>query len=379
MLRVAIDGHLLGRAPQGNETYLRGLLLGLVQAAPETQITLLTECDESRVLRAIPACAQALRSGKLEVRTLPHRPAVARLLFQYPLVLGRERFDIVHFQYLGPPWCPVPIVLSIHDVSFWQAPELLPRAQSLRMRLTMDRAVRTAAAILVPSEWTQQALLKRHPEAASRTTVVPLAVSRRYHASPAADDQAVRASLGIDGRYFLYMGRLARRKNLSLLLHAYSRALAASPELPALLLAGGDGGERRRLERIVAQEQLASHVRLLGAVPDRAVPALYRGALALLHPALLEGFGLTALEAMASGVPVLAANHGALKEISRGAAMLLVPDDVAAWSSAILDVSSDTPLRDKLRGEGARVARRATWCHAGELTAEVYRRVAYGV
>src|SRR5262249_17809867 len=105
---------------------------------------------------------------------------------------------------------------------------------------------------------------------------------------------------------------------------------------------------------------LATAVRFVGAVPDGDLPALYGGALAFAFPALWEGFGLPALEAMAAGAPVVASNRGALPEVTAGAALLVDPAP-GPLADALEQLLADTVLRERLRMAGLARAAQFSW------------------
>ncbi len=114
----------------------------------------------------------------------------------------------------------------------------------------------------------------------------------------------------------------------------------------------------------------------LGRVPDRALPALYTGALALLLPSLYEALGFTALEAMACGTAVIASDGGHLPDTVGDAGLLVSPLDVAAWRDALDRIAGDTDLRRRLASAGpARVAGRS-WAECARGYLDVYREAA---
>ena len=118
---------------------------------------------------------------------------------------------------------------------------------------------------------------------------------------------------------------------------------------------------------------IQSALRVTGFVSAADLPVLLAAALALVHPSKYEGFGLTPLEAMAAGTPVLAANTGALPEVVGDAGTLLPPDDVEMWTKAMTQVSEDDALRRSMIERGRTWSERFTWGRAASETAAVYR------
>ena len=127
------------------------------------------------------------------------------------------------------------------------------------------------------------------------------------------------------------------------------------------------------LRTLAASASWSDLVVCLGTVREECLIALYREAAALVYPSRYEGFGLPVLEAMACGAPVIASRAASIPEVLGDAGMLLDPDDVPAWSRAIVGVLSDEVLRARMGATGIGRAGEFTWARTARLTLEAYR------
>jgi alpha-1,3-rhamnosyl/mannosyltransferase len=263
---------------------------------------------------------------------------------------------------------PCPAVVTVHDLIHLRFPEHRTALEIAYARRTVARALRSAARTLTVSEATRRELAERFGHAGARAVVVPNAVDERFRAEPPpAALAAAMERLGLAPGYLLFVGNPKPHKNLPALLAAYAELAARRSDLPPLLLAGGE-----------RDDAPAGGVRRIGVVAEGDLPALYRGARALVLPSLWEGFGLPALEAMASGTPVVAAARGALPELVGDAGLLFDPDDATALPAALARIVDDAALRAELARRGRERAAGYSWRETARATLAVYRDVLAG-
>jgi alpha-1,3-rhamnosyl/mannosyltransferase len=170
----------------------------------------------------------------------------------------------------------------------------------------------------------------------------------------------------------LVLGTLEARKNVGVILDAFT-SLAGAASRARLVVAGRATPDADQWLARMSQPPLKSHVEYIGYVEDAGREALFAGARALALPSLDEGFGLTALEAMSAGVPVLASNRGSLPEVVGTGGVLIEPTDVDGWASAIDRVTSDAAWARDLACAGLDRARAFTWHATTERLAQAYR------
>jgi glycosyltransferase involved in cell wall biosynthesis len=289
---------------------------------------------------------------------------------ELPLRALRLRADVLHVWggTPGPFVTPTKTVMTVHDLAPTRHPELLPHASSRwywgRM---VPRAARRAHAVLVPSAATKRDVVALAGVPEARVHVAPWGVPLETAGAATADE--VRATYGLPDDYVLYVGTIDRRKD-------YRTLLAAIGQLDgeiALVVAGTVIAGRTDFPETVARLGLERRVRVLGYVPDRDLPGLYRGAAVFVYPSFYEGFGFPVLEAMACGTPVVSYRTTSLPEVAGDAAILLDPPvSPETLASAITRVTRDADLRRSLVEGG--LARVATfdWRSTAAVTVGVY-------
>jgi alpha-1,3-rhamnosyl/mannosyltransferase len=291
-----------------------------------------------------------------------------------PRAAGRAGVDVIHSPaYTAPLWSKVPVVLTIHDVSYERHPEWYPYRRDRTRRLFYRRSARAASHVLTDSEFSAAEIAAAYGIARQDITVAPLGVSASFAPSPRPDSEL---PAGVTRPFLLHVGDLHERRNLGIVGDALLtlRERGGSPPV-TLVLAGTDRGMGDKLRARVNRGK-SEVVTCLDTVTDAQLLALYRGAHALVYPSRYEGFGLPVLEAMACGTPVIASRAASIPEVLGDAGILLHPDDGPGWTAAISKVIDDEGLRARLTTAGLARAKAFTWARTARLTLDVYRRVA---
>lgn len=295
-----------------------------------------------------------------------------------PLAAFRQRMDILYAPYFSLPlFAGVTTVVTVHDVIPLALPHYAPSAGLKAYFRLVAAAVRKASIVVTDSRHAAGDIHRLLGIPMERIRVIYLGVDPRYAIRPSAERLGeLRARLGLPERFILYVGGIDPRKNVLILLRAQrllrQRDRAALPLVVVAPLAGHSLPQWQAINprRVAASEGLQDGVIFLDWVDDEEKAGLYALATAFAYPSRYEGFGLPVLEAMAVGTPVLTSTASSLPEVAGDAALLLDPDDTAAWAAALQRIAEDEALRCDLVARGAQQAARFTWeATAGALEA----------
>lgn len=371
-MRIAIDAHSVGAKLAGNESYAVNLIEALAQIDRVNDYTLYVTTAE-----AYRRFHQRWPNFKVHT-TLPHTP-----LIRIPLTLSAELrknpVDVLHVQFTAPPFCPCPVVVSLHDLSFEHLPQTFNRRSRTQLRLTVRHSARRAAHILTLSDHTRRDVIDTYSIAQDKVTAIPPAAPAHFcPVTDAMELQRVRHTYGINGEYVLSVGSIQPRKNLVRLIKAYAalRDRHTGNRFPKLVLVGKCAWLYDETLRALDETKVRDSVVLTGYVPEADLPVLYSGALCFVYPSYFEGFGLPPLEAMKCGAPVIVGNATSLPEVVGDAGLKVDPFDVSAIASAIEELINNSELRQELKAKGSKRAEMFDWRNTAQQTLKVYEQVA---
>ena len=377
-MHIGIDGlHLFGQYG-GVQYALTGLLTALRTEHPDDAVTLFAPRD----FIGLPDVAEEER---FHVRRtwFPGRWRSIRSIWRdlrLQRCCYRQKCDLLHGPtYALPPMLTLPSVVTLHDVIALTHPLFCTPGSARVQKAVLPRSAKNARRIIVPTQVVRKEVERVLKVSPDRIDVVPWGVSPNF--KPVKDrsllDEA-RRRWQLPERFALFVGTLEPKKNIEGILRGFVAA-RLNRNLPhGLVLAGRTGWGVRNLARDIRQHDAEHYVRLLGYVPEPALPILYSMAETLIMPSHVEGFGMPVLEAMACGCPVITSKDPALMEVGGGATRscsTFTEKPLQQIREALEEVLLDEDgIRNKLREKGLQRAKKFTWENTAKLTRASYEK-----
>jgi glycosyltransferase involved in cell wall biosynthesis len=302
------------------------------------------------------------------------RSRAARMLWEQvglPRLARRAGADVIFSpHYTMPHGAGLPVVVTLHDATFFSHPELHSRLKGMFFRWWTRRALAAAAACLVPSHATEDELLRWVKPRTNRMTVAYHGVDTATFHAPSAEEVATATRRVGAARWIAFLGTLEPRKNVSSLVRAFAM-LKHEPDL-RLVLAGGRGWDAE-VDAVIEQSSARDRIDSLGFVPDAELAGLLGGSAAFAYPSKGEGFGLPVLEAMACGAVVVTTPILALPEVGGDVALYAQPDPGSL--AEVLKTALDAKSRPR-RAAGIERAATFSWEASARTHLEVFTAAA---
>jgi len=368
--RVAIDVTTAVTQRAGVGRYTRELV-GALAALPDA--------PDLRPFYAAPQATYPLGVGK-DLAAIPRTvrawrlETLARHLLRRPASGPWDGADVYHApDVVYPPVGAIPVVTTVHDLSYIVYPEYHTRLNGGYLRLLTPTLLRRARLIIAVSDATKRDLVERAGAPEGKVRVVYSGLAAPFMRRPPLErlDEA-RRRYNLPEAFILSVGTLEPRKNLAGTLRAYGLLRERLADAPPLALVGGSGW------RLDEEGLSGADVRRLGYVPDEDLVALYAACSLFVYPSLYEGWGFPVAEALALGAPTITSTTSSLPEVAGDAALLVDPRDPEAIAAAMEEALVDTATGARLRAAGPARARRFSSERWAADTLQVYREAIEG-
>ena len=297
-------------------------------------------------------------------------------------------FSTAHYL---PRFCPVPTVVTIHDLSFLHYPEMFRKSDLYQLKIGSQYSINHATHIIAVSQTTKDDIVKNYQVDSAKITVTYEGYDQsRFKPQSESDINRMKKKYQIDGDYIIFVGTLQPRKNLERLIEAFASIVHSSQLIVngekktvnrepltdnlSLVIAGKKGWLYDSIFAKVKELNLSQRVIFTGYVPDEDIPVLISGAKAYVLPSLWEGFGIPVIEAQACGVPVIVSNASSLPEIVKDSGILVDPKSVKSIADGIKKVLTNDRTRSDLVKKGFTNIKRFSWQNCAKQTLEVLEK-----
>jgi glycosyltransferase involved in cell wall biosynthesis len=350
-MRIAIDARELGGKPTGVGRYLSQMLSAwtrLPGAAAHEYI--LCSPEEQSATGWAPLNVSRLSAGG-------HGTVWEQMVL--PRLIAKARANVFFAPaYTAPLACPIPIVLTVHDVSFAAHPEWFSWREGLRRRLLTKASARRAARVLTQSDFTKREAVRYLGLDQERVDVIYLGTTTlRTHAA--------REPL------VLYVGSLFNRRHIPALIEGFGQLAARHPTARLEIVGDNRTMPAIDVDALVARSGAADRIRARQYVSDAELSSLYARASAFAFLSEYEGFGLTPLEAMSAGIPVVVLDTEIAREIYGPAAAYVAHPEPTLIAAALERVLTDQSERHTLVEAGTAQVARYSWDECAHRTLQV--------
>jgi len=303
-----------------------------------------------------------------------------------PIIFFKEKLDLLHVPHFNAPILyQGKLILTIHDLIKHDSrgPETTTHKRWLYHfkrigYLSLTKLIsHKANHILVPSNFVKEDIMKRLRVPSEKITVTYEASSGSIKEVSLTDEEKIEIfnKYHLTQPFIVYTGSVYPHKNVDILVNALEKHNQNKEVDLQLALICSRSVFYDRLNRKIIEKRMQNWIKLLGFVEDNEVSKLYSLALALVHPSKMEGFGLTGLEAMSVGLPVISSNASCLPEIYGDAALYFDPNNVDDLVSSLETLIKDQELRLDLASKGYLQARKYSWTKMAKETNSIYKKI----
>lgn len=323
------------------------------------------------------------------VNSTTYRKMIPRFYFEQVLLprhCRKRKIDLIFSTHYTIPFLTrIKRVAVFHDMTFYLFPEMHQRIKRLYFKTLIPMSANRCSGIITVSESTKKDMLNRFTHLnAEKITVIHHGVDILPQASPRKKKHhngagnILRKHRLKEGEYFLFVGTLEPRKNITGIIKAFHHLNKAQENVSKknkLVIVGKKGWFYKEIFESVKKHHLEDAVIFTGYVSEEEKRTLLKNAFLFLYPSFYEGFGIPVLEAMACGVPVITGNVSALPEVAGDAALLVPPRHWQEISTSMLKLLSDKHLYEKLSQKGLEQAAKFSWEKTAEKTMELFEKI----
>lgn len=368
-MRIGIDFHSAEREGSGNCTYIRNLVEALLKIDHDN-IYFLYVTNIS-----YPYYEQFKRIKNVHLCLIkPNNPFIRIPLLGLKTLI--DKIDVLHVQYIAPPFHRGKLVVTIHDISYLHFPECFRKFEQFYLKILIPINIKKADKILTVSEYSRKDIIRNYNVPSNKIRVTHDAVKPIFKPlKNLKKGNEILKHYKISDKFILFVGRIDARKNIPVLIKSFI-SLKQTEKIPhKLVIAGKEDFLPKQTLWDIELLQHRKEIIFTGYLQEDYLPLFFNLAEVFVYPSLYEGFGLPCLEAMACGCPVISSNNSSIPEVVGDAGLLVNPCDANEIASAIYRVILDDKLKLKMQTKGFKQARKFDWEITAVKTLEVYKKI----
>lgn len=379
-MRIGIDARLYGLEHAGLGRYVMRLVQGLLEADKKDHFVLFVRSKYAHNF-------DKYKNVSVHAVNIPIYGFLEQIVL--PFIYSSEKLDLLHVPHFNAPLLyQGKTVITVHDLikhysrgkGTTTRKPFLYHLKRLGYLTATNFNIHKADAILTPSEYVKKDILRKFHVKESKITVTYEAVDPVIKSVSLSDTERKKllSKYHLVQPFLVYTGSVYPHKNIDILIDAIGIHNHTKEVDLMLAIICARNIFYDRLEQKLKNKNATGYVKLLGFLDDNEVSRIYSQAIALVHPSKMEGFGLTGLEAMNAGLPVISSDASCLPEIYGSAAYYFDPDNVSDLVGAIEAVIGDRGLRKDLVTKGYRQVKKYSWKKMVKETLAVYKKVRRG-
>ncbi len=376
-MKIGIDARLYGVEHTGLGRYVYELVNNILKNDKKNDYVLFLNSKHASDF-------QNFKRVKTVVTNIPIYSFSEQLVL--PMIFTKEKLDLLHIPVFNAPLLyPGKYVLTIHDLIKHDSKGLDTTTRSMWMYfflragylLLSSLITKRASHIIVPTEFVKKDVTARLRVPAHKVSVTYEAVSGSLKDLVLSEKEKKQtlSKYQLSQPFLVYTGNVYPHKNIDILIDAvcqHNQEKEVDVDL-AIICARSIFWER--LNKKIQDRGVGEHIKLLGFLDDNEISRLYSLALALVHPSKMEGFGLTGLEAMNVGLPVVSSNASCLPEVYGDAALFFDPNSLDDLVKKINQIIKDSELRTSLAAKGYQQAKKYSWQKMATQTKNIYDKL----
>jgi glycosyltransferase involved in cell wall biosynthesis len=372
-VQITIDARMILNHQTGIGRYLIGLAQGFKQLNQADQITFLIQ-DQLSPEHPF----RVLAGDNIILEEIPYQHMNLRAWKNIPQLVQQSKPDLFHYPHFDLPWtAPNPIVITIHDLKYLSQPQFFRNNRLFKhliYRIMMSISAHRADHIITVSKNTANDLVHYFDINPEKISTIYLGVEEKFfERKPVNQINQSLKKLRIDQPYFLLVGERRPHKNINALIKAFILFLEKQTHFQ-LVIVGRSYQDYKEPEKLVTELDLKNSVHFIDRINDDDLQILYQAATAFISLSQYEGFGLPALEAMASQTPVIISNNTSFPEVVGDTGILIPPNDIYQAVASMMEITNNEKIRQELIRRGFERAQTFTWKKCAQETLNIYQQ-----